>query len=537
MKNNPTDKRAATKVTTVAKKVGKATAAAALAKGRLNAGGPPGGTPKVGRPKASLAFTDIVSALPAPVPSAAATNRTVVANTASALQQKMGPLLRSAVSGLASGGRATGMARAAMDTATAAEESSAESADVKMPVAISLPRIVPMAGEKWTNYKQRVADKLGPVAEWLEKNAGLRTEPSYSAGSFSTHAIVGQIEEAAKHDDVAGLELEPLRVATLMDDVVRDIELPLFRVNHSDMDGAGIRLAVLDSGIDLKHPWLKVAVSYETCGETVDIPGAHGTHVAGAIASHDAVYRGVAPGVTLINVKVLDSLGRGTSGMITRGVDKALDAGAQILSMSLGFNHLPTWSAGGHGWSCPDGRCELCRAVDNAVALDSVFVVVAAGNSHREAETLRQNGDGNTFDSEVSCPGSSVSALTVAAITKQTFLTADFSSRGPAAHGGGKPDIAAPGVNIHSAAPVPRDTSGNVLPGLTRADLNISMSGTSMATPIVAGVVALILQRRNLAGLGTTPAELRAELLTRGFRHLGRPASEIGVGRLNLAGL
>ena len=49
------------------------------------------------------------------------------------------------------------------------------------------------------------------------------------------------------------------------------------------MDGSGIRLAVLDSGIDLKHPWLKVAASYETCDETVDIPGAHGTHVAGAL--------------------------------------------------------------------------------------------------------------------------------------------------------------------------------------------------------------------------------------------------------------
>jgi serine protease AprX len=457
-----------------------------------------------------------------------------------ALQQRMGARLRSAVGGLASGARPSGMTRTVMDGVIAADtdlDVAVDTASLKMPLSISLPSMTPKTGEKWQHYKQRVADKLGPIADWLKKNAGLNTEPSYAAGAFSTRAIMGQMEEAVKHKAIKRLELDPPRIATLMDNVSADIELPLFRSLHPGIDGSGVRLAVLDSGIDLKHPWLQVAASFETCGESVNIPGSHGTHVAGIIASRDAVYQGVAPGVSLINVKVLDRLGRGTAGMITRGVDKALDAGAQILSMSLGFNHLPTWSPQGHGWQCPDGRCELCRAVDNAVALDGVFVVVAAGNSHREAETLRQNGDADSFDSEISCPGSANAALTVGAITKQTFLSADFSSRGPTAFGSNKPDIAAPGVNIRSAALVARDVAGNIPTQLLRADLNIPMSGTSMATPVVAGAVALILQHRIAQGLPISVGDLRAELLVRGFRHLGQRASEVGVGRLNLAGI
>jgi serine protease AprX len=114
-----------------------------------------------------------------------------------------------------------------------------------------------------------------------------------------------------------------------------------------------------------------------------------------------------------------------------------------VLSMSLGFNHRPTWSQGGHGWSCPDGRCQLCVAVENAVTLEGVLAVVAAGNEHQRAEFLRSNGSAAEVDSEICCPGASAHALTVAALTKQTFLTAPFSSRGPTAFATAKPDIAA----------------------------------------------------------------------------------------------
>ena len=127
--------------------------------------------------------------------------------------------------------------------------------------------------------------------------------------------------------------------------------------------------------------------------------------------------------------------------------------------------------------------------------------------------------------------------ITVGALTKQTFLTASFSSRGPTAFRAAKPDIAAPGVNITSSVPARRAGRRDVVPNLTRAELSDRDSGTSMATPIVSGALALILQRRIRDGQPTDVAAIRAELLTKGFQVLARPGAEVGVGRLNIGGL
>ena len=448
------------------------------------------------------------------------------------LIQKMGPLLRSAMSGIIRENQPRGVARLALDFAPPGGQTEPE-----VPLAISLPRIAPQRGENWQTYKQRVQDIMGPVGEWLKANAGLEAQHSITAASFACRAVSGQMEEAARHQQVTLLEMDAPRKAILMDDAGGDLELPLFLSRNTGLDGSGIRVAVLDSGIDLKHPWLQVADSIETCGESVEIPGTHGTHVAGSIASRDEIYRGIAPQVTLLNVKVLDHTGNGTASSITRGIDAALDMNADILSLSVGFNHLPSWSWNGHGHVCHAGDCVLCTAVNNAVLLDHVFVVVAAGNERLKAEALRNRGRGDSFDSEISCPGSAAGALTVGAITKRTFLAADFSSRGPASSGLAKPDIAAPGVNIRSANVVRRDPRGVPVPGLTRAELGRSESGTSMATPIVSGAAALLLQRRRARGEDDSPAALRAELLGNATQPLGAPATEVGVGRLNLSGL
>ena len=443
----------------------------------------------------------------------------------------VGPLLRRAMKGLREQTVPTGMARMALDMAAEGESSPV------LPISLSIPHLIPAEGERWKQYRLRVLDALGDVQAWLGSNTGIAAQPVISANTLQAVASPGQVQEAIRNERLRLVELDPLYQVTMLDDVPRDIELPAFQARHPGIDGSGVRVAVLDSGIDAKHPWLTVADQVSTCGESVDIPGRHGTHVAGAIASRDTVYRGVAPGVTLINVKVLTSTGAGQPTFITRGIDEALDRDVQVISMSLGFNHLPTWSAGGHGWSCPDGRCQLCVAVDNAVRLEGVIVVVAAGNEHERARFLREQKFGTSFDTELSCPGQASSAITVGAITKQTFLTAPFSSRGPTAYGGAKPDIAAPGVNITSSIPARRDPAGNVQPTLTRAELSASLSGTSMATPIVSASAALIIHRRRNAGESIAAADIRAELFASGFQHVSAPTDEVGVGRVSLGGL
>jgi subtilisin family serine protease len=265
----------------------------------------------------------------------------------------------------------------------------------------------------------------------------------------------------------------------------------------------------------------------------VEHPGKHGTHCAGIIASRDLVFGGVAPGVDLLNIKVLNTNDTGRHGDITRGIDEAVKLGAHVMSMSLGFNHLPYWSDRGHGWSCTTGDCPLCTAVDNAVALNNAVVVVAAGNEHDRAEALRESGFSAEFDTELTCPGQARKAITVGALTKQTFTLASFSSRGPTSFNESKPILCAPGVNIRSTVPVQRE-SGKAIANPERESLFDRDSGTSTATPFVAGVAALLIQRQMLAGKPWTPDGIREELLARGVAALAGSSNEVGSGRLSL---
>lgn len=405
-------------------------------------------------------------------------------------------------------------------------------AEQRLPLIVQVDPTRPKKGETWGEFKDRVRQRLDPMNEVL---SGGEAKPLFLANALATSIAPDKIEALRDNDKISMIELDPVVDPTLMDDAIIDIEVDRFRNQHGNLTGAGVKVAVLDSGVDTNHPYLNVAASVSTCGEDVAIPGRHGTHCAGSIASRDAVFRGVAPDVSLFNVKVLMSDGRGQYTNITKGVDEALDLEADILSMSLGFNHLPVWSDNGHGWSCRDGRCPLCTAVDNAVSLGAT-VVVAAGNEHARANALRNAGFSNSFDTELGCPGQSRGAITVGALTKRTFLAADFSSRGPTAYGDSKPDLAGPGVNVMSTVPVPRMANGKPNPSSQRNDLFARLSGTSMATPIVAGAAALIFQYRRDAGLSTSPASMRQALTTKAVTSLGLPPNVAGAGRINLGG-
>lgn len=447
------------------------------------------------------------------------------------MADKFGPLLTRAIADM----QAAPSAEEA--TLTAAVWSAEEAAEEqKLPVVVKMPTVAPQQYESWRKYRRRVEQELLPLRDRVAA-LGIDAYPLFAGNALQANADPDQLRRLAEFGQIDKLELDPLVEVVAMDDSIVDIDLAPYVTRHAPHGkGKGVTVAVLDSGVDTKHPFLRVADSVTTCGESIDIPGSHGTHCAGSIASQDNVFPGVAPEVTLLNIKVLRSNGTGRHTMITQGIDEALDRGADLLSMSLGFNHLPTWSSGGHGWLCTNGHCPLCTAVDNATISDGVVCIVAAGNEHARAETLRQQGNGTAFDTELGCPGQAREAITVAAITKQTFLIAPFSSHGPTSYQTQKPDLAAPGVNITSTIPAPRQPNGTVVPNPPRALLFGRKSGTSMATPIVAGAAALIIQGLKQNGVQWTPAMVRQILTQNAVQAIpALAAHQIGSGRLHLA--
>lgn len=401
-------------------------------------------------------------------------------------------------------------------------------ADMRLPVVLKSNRLEPVEGESWDEYKCRAEAELANIRDLVGEEA----EFLYAGASVATSLPPEQAKAQVDNPLLESVELDPMINPSLMDDAIVDVGLAPFKVRYGNLTGTGVKVAVLDSGVDKQHPHLVVADSVSTCGESVDLPGQHGTHCAGSIASRDAAFPGVAPDVTLLNVKVMRADGSATHTFIQRGIDEAMNRGADILSMSLGFNHLPRWSWRGHGWQCPDGRCPLCTAVDRAVGFGRT-VIAAAGNERQKADALRGMGQGATFKTEYGCPGQSRGAITIGAVTKSSFLPAPFSSRGATSYGGLKPQLAAPGVNIMSTVPVPRDPNGIVMAGAPRALLFKRLSGTSMATPIVAGIAALIMQERRLRGLPVSPADMLAEL-QRAVSALPHAPDVVGAGLSDL---
>lgn len=443
------------------------------------------------------------------------------------MPDKIGPLLLSAMGRMS---RASSTAEAAVVASALGGPNGSED----LPIVIKVPTLEPQPGEEWRGYRERVEAKLEPLREKLKGVMGISAAPLIAANALQAQASPEQIEHLGTQSEISTMELDPVEHVTLLDDADDDIAMPGFRMRHPTLDGSGVKVAVLDSGIDIKHPALTVSDSVTTNGQSVNIPGKHGTHCAGIIASRDLTFGGIAPKVTLLNIKVLAADGSGRHTDITKGIDEALDRGAQVLSMSLGFNHLPRWSNRGHGWSCARGDCPLCTAVDNAVTLDNVVAVVAAGNEHDRAQALRAASSSASFDTELACPGQSRKALTVGAISKQLFQLASFSSRGPTSYGTSKPELCAPGVNITSSIPVPRNPSGALVANPPRSSLFARDSGTSMATPFVAGAVALLIQKRIEAGGAWTPDDIRRDLLSGGLGPLIGTSDEVGAGRLYL---
>ncbi|MDO8344270.1 MAG: S8 family serine peptidase [Cellvibrio sp.] len=322
-------------------------------------------------------------------------------------------------------------------------------------------------------------------------------------------AEAGSIEQIRRMPQVAGVYPDAQVKALLAEsvDVTKAPQLWAMRDSQArEITGQGVTVAVLDTGIDYTHPDLggcigagcKVAGGYNFIeGEDVTNPidkHGHGTHVAGIIAAKGTL-TGVAPDVTLYAYKVLSDQGWGMESGIVAALEKAVDPDGNPLTDDQ--IDIVNMSLGGSG--APDSP--ISEAANNAMAA-GVVVVVAAGNS------------GSSY-STIGSPGNAEQVLTVGASDNNGAI-AGFSSRGPiSGKAYVKPELVAPGVEINSAKP-----GGSY----------VRLSGTSMATPHVAGGAALLKQLYpNL-----TPAELKT-LMINTSNNLGQDVFTQGAGMMDLA--
>jgi subtilisin family serine protease len=268
------------------------------------------------------------------------------------------------------------------------------------------------------------------------------------------------------------------------------------QVDKSRRSGSGIRIAILDTGLDLNHPDFAGRVPEGqrqsfVAGQDVQDGHGHGTHVAGTACGllHPATGQryGVAYGAELFVGKVLSNVGSGPDMAIIMGINWAVKNKCQVVSMSLGSRVEP---------------CEPFSQIYENVArraLDAgTLIVAAAGNDSRRPSLVVP----------VSRPANSPSILAVAALD-QTLRVAAFSNGGINPQGGGV-DLAAPGVAVISTWPMPARTR--------------TISGTSMAAPHVAGVAALWAQARGMSGGALWQA------LTGSALRLPSSARDIGAG-------
>lgn len=272
--------------------------------------------------------------------------------------------------------------------------------------------------------------------------------------------------------------------------------LQAIRANWSALTGRSVKAAVLDTGVDTGHPdlagCLEATASFVP-GASVEDGHGHGTHCIGTMAGpakpENAPRYGVAGDARVLAAKVLNDSGTGTDGQILAAMEWAVSQGARVISMSLGSPVEP-------GELFP----QTYETVARRALQHGCVIVAAAGNESDRPGSVAPVGR------PANCP----SILAVGALGKE--LAPAWFSCGAINGEGGEVNLAAPGVDVFSAAP-----GGTYQP----------MSGTSMATPHAAGVVTLLAEGHPDA----SAADLSARLLA-GAYPLPQPAEDIGTGLL-----
>ncbi|HKS63668.1 MAG TPA: S8 family serine peptidase [Xanthobacteraceae bacterium] len=331
--------------------------------------------------------------------------------------------------------------------------------------------------------------------------------PAWSAAALQPAAVATGVpidyfrgyRDAVNHlyDKLAGTagELAAEGATPLVSETEFTWGLQATKVPASRFTGKGIRVAVLDTGFDLGHPDFagrRVTSQSFVQGQAVQDGNGHGTHCIGTACGPKRPGTlpryGVAFESDIFAGKVLSNQGSGGDAGILAGIQWAVTNRCAIVSMSLGAGVMP-----GQSFS------QVFEQAASRALAAGTLIIAAAGNDSRRPQTLKP----------VSHPANCPSIMAVAAIDS-AFRTAFFSNQGINPQGG-QIDIAGPGVDVRSSWP--------------RPNLYNTISGTSMATPHVAGIAALWAQS-NAAFRGRS----LMSVLTQSARRLNLSARDVGAG-------
>ena len=391
----------------------------------------------------------------------------------------------------------------------------------KVPVIIVLkdkPAVTSVSKELTINsMKNHASSSQQQLVDFLKdekvKGKADKIKQFWIVNAIAVNASPGVIKAISTRDDVESIELdseihilEDLSLSTQVTQGQIDRATNAIKqINATNaweigIDGTGINVSVLDTGIYAAHPDIagRIIKGYDFVNNDNDPAddAGHGTHVAGTVGGNGAggTTTGVAPNVSLLIAKVCSSGGWCLNSAIVDAIQWSVANGADIISMSLGD-------------SARSNAIHL--AINNAVSME-VVVIAAAGNSGPNPGTINY-------------PGGEKNVIAVGAVDGSDVI-AYFSSRGPITVDGEvltKPDVSAPGINIISLYYL---SNGYTM-----------MSGTSMATPHVSGAAALLLQAARQLGTTLSPLQVKSILENTSVdKGLAGKDNNYGAGRIDV---
>jgi len=329
----------------------------------------------------------------------------------------------------------------------------------------------------------------------IEEAGGTIHQDIITGNSFIVEALPQQAENIV-NSRLAIRSFANQEFYAVLNEVHQNVHTQTAHQRNPSVTGQGIRIAMLDTGVDKHHPMLEGKVLYEKSfvgDDNASDEHGHGTADASVLAGQSERFTGIAPGAQILNAKVLDKDGKGTTASILEGIDWAVRYGADIITMSFGGPY-----------NDPDSP--IHEAIREA-GENGVVVVVSAGNCGVEAQdpTCRDY-------MGVTTPGNSPDVITVGSVNDQRGH-APFSSGQAFETEQGimiKPDVVVPGVEVITAS---------------LHNEYAAISGTSVSAQIVGGIAALLLEMDP----DLSPQQIKT-LLKQSAIDLGDPGEDLLYG-------